>query len=328
MIIKYNRISSFDSEPSVTGFSKSDLFLKSSKIPSVVELSSYSVSGDVLYEKYKQDVGSRDFNFSGNWNFDSFLGNALSNIDELSSAVTVEWCNQNLRSQLSALSCQLYTNPNSSRHLPSYVGQVIVSFSLSSEFSVRQVYGQETRWKKIQGRFLLGAGTNAKNDSDNYGSCKAGEVIVTRAGKMGGAKVVSLKNSNVPAHSHKFDGAEWGSITEDPPTVSMRVGVECDKVYGVICTNIYDENMGSKRYMWHRDNKDWAYGEYVDDIYPTKASRCSIAELTSEGGHIDKSFSFTIKGTVTKSCGTGEGSVAPHENMPKFSVKYIWERVE
>ena len=343
MIIKYNKIASFDPIETIRSFYQNDLYLKSEQADAYdpnKDYVSYSITGQKLYNAFKIEIESQDFKFNGKWNVSGHLRDKLENIpsmDEtysISSAITEEWCLINLISKLNALSAQLYDNVLSARKLPSYVGQVIVTNSLTSESMVKMVYGGNS-WQKIEGRFLLGVGENEKNDIETYGKCLAGEMNVSRAGKMGGAKEVSLKNNNVPGHSHTVadsDGnpMEWGTLPQKKVKMSLKASTSGEAKYGVIGDGAgehYPQTLYHKNNKGHHGGLNHMTGHHPSSSgnYGDPGSVVSINDITGDG-NIDKSFSFTPKATITAACGKNESEVKPHNNVPLYIAEYIWER--
>lgn len=336
MIIQYDKISNFDQEGTIQSFSKNDLLVKSSKLDSE-QYNSYAVDCGTVYEAYKDGIeDQQNFVLDGEWVVDGVFRNNIENIPDLntsdqaiSSSVTLEWCQQNLLSRLAELSAKLYGDQDTPRKIPSYVGQIIISNTLDTEEKVSEVY--DGTWKKIEGRFLLGVGANSVNTNSEFGSCFAGDLNVSRAGKLGGAKTVSLGSNNVPGHSHKIQEMSFGQLPAK--TIGMELHHSGTGVYGVIGDGagehfpevVYHQN--NKKH--HGGSNHWFAGHTGGDSgnYGDPTTLRSIDEITGSGD-ISRTFVFTPKGTITDSCGIQDSTAKPHNNIPDYVAKHIWERIK
>lgn len=90
-------------------------------------------------------------------------------------------------------------------------------------------------WTRINGRFLLGLGSNTANTTTAYGSLSAGSINRTTAKEQGGEVTHTLAVSEMPAHAHRRYiqfGAGAGSYYGYPPgsnnagSASYQGGVE------------------------------------------------------------------------------------------------------
>lgn len=320
-IINYNRISEFPIETNFSLDNDSNYFLKSETSP---QLSSYKLNGLAIYNTIKDNVLTANFNFPGKWKFSDIVKMDKDAITDLSSAVTYEWCEENLLNLLDNLSSQLFNSDNNKLKLPSYVGQVIITNTLDTDAKVKNIYGGK-KWKQIKGRFLLGTGpTNPKTDitsgtnATNYGHSNFGDLNVTRAGKMGGAKEVTLQAKNIPSHSHRVNDCSWERLPQ--AQIIMSAHAEGEGTYGVIPTG---HNPADGKLMGHRNRKDGhkhTHGNYADP-----SSTVVVNEVTGSG-NISKSFTFTPKATVSNV--ESYNKLIAHDNMPPYIVEYIWERIE
>lgn len=135
--------------------------------------------------------------------------------------------------------------------IPSYIGEIIFSTTLSSEAKVREKYGDNTRWKRHCGYFLRGAmGLDENNNSDTVISASSYDDDDKGLKKDDGNDFIQLLSNNLPKHTHeatfygnqlttqvlskapdneKIDGAEDGG-TKKFTLASNGGGVEASKV--------------------------------------------------------------------------------------------------
>ena len=316
MVIDSNRIAHFEN---VNEYSKAlDHFVISHpyRQANIWAFRSYKITGNDLYNQYKEHIQRSDFNLSGDWLFKSPIEiNNQNSIDNISSAVNIEYCNEVLIPLLTKLSSMLFNDDNSKLSIPSYVGQIIVSNTLSSEDMVKSIYGGDS-WQKIQGRFLLGVGANEANTLNLYGTCQAGSLDIARAMKTGGANLTQLQTRTTPGHSHVVNGMGWNELPQRK--IGLTVSKSSEARYGVIPTGA-DEADGVK--MGHQGR-----GSHTSDKGPYAENPVTVNEITGNG-NINKTFTFTAKATVNQSCGLN-GLNTFHNNLPPYLVQYIWERME
>lgn len=85
--------------------------------------------------------------------------------------------------------------------IPSYIGEIIFSTTLSSEEKVKEKYGETTRWKRHCGYFLRGAGLDENNNSDIVLSASSYDDEGLK--KDGGNDSIQLLSNNLPKHTHE-----------------------------------------------------------------------------------------------------------------------------
>lgn len=208
LVINSQRISLFKSTKRIED---TDLFPITTIRPSG-SLSDYKSQkidyADLANDVIHRDVSQQSYVISSAWTFSEGLSVLNTAPKEDIDVATVSWFYQNCYQKLENLSASIYgdaANGYNAKKLPSYKGMVIVSKVITSETTLKSVYGNDTKWKKIQGRFLLGTGSNLKNTSTLFGNnTSAGNLSIAASQKKGGAKVVSLIEKNIPSHTHRF----------------------------------------------------------------------------------------------------------------------------
>ena len=101
------------------------------------------------------------------------------------------------------------------------VGSIYMSTSSTSP----SVLFTGTTWARIQGRFLLGAGSNTANTSTTYGSLSAGAINRTTIGEQGGEVSHLLTTEQIPSHYH--NGIKWAGGT------TITLGTSGGSLYGL-----------------------------------------------------------------------------------------------
>lgn len=192
-------------------------------------------------------IRKSDLALNGSWKFGNNKINRLlqstSSIDtmrawpENKSTVNVEFFEKNILKKIEELSSYIYEDP----HLPSNVGDVIFSMTLSTQAAVENIY--EGTWEQITGsKFIMGEGTVLENTMLKYGDIPTGMYAISSSdinasiskitfttgfivnGKISVALANDFKlNDNyLVEHTHRFSAAEdqfkikwirgWGGI--------------------------------------------------------------------------------------------------------------------
>lgn len=195
-------------------------------------------------------IRQSDLSLNGCWKFGNNKNNRLlqatSSIDttrawpENKSTVNVEFFEKNILKKIEELSSYIYNDP----HLPSNVGDVIFSMTLSTKTAVENIY--EGEWEQITGsKFIMGEGTVLENTMLKYGDIPTGmyaisssdindsisEIKFTNGFTVNGKGSVALANdfklndNYLVEHTHRFSAAEdqfkikwirgWGGIPHE-----------------------------------------------------------------------------------------------------------------
>lgn len=109
------------------------------------------------------------------------------------------------------------------------------------------------RWARIQGRFLLGAGSNDANTNNTYGSLEAGTVNRT-AGERGGSDKHTLTEAEMPSHRHLIYMTHDGTTEYWGPEVVRQQSTVQSSVSGYAGGDQPHNNMPPYLavYMWQR----------------------------------------------------------------------------
>ena len=254
----------------------------------------------------------------GQWNFHKPNGminiplSAVEDDQDDQDVPNLEYIYKYLISELDKLSNQLYTDDLSKKYLPSYTGMVVLGTTdkFNSQADLRRIYGQHTEWKKIEGRFLLGAGSCEGNNTSGDGSCSSGE-INTNAKSYGGVSEVTI--NYIPKHIHKFNGVN--SPDRFPERDITKFGVE---------TEIISEKLSKVRRpgnKWKHRGSDFHNHPSRPYVYNVKKEFDTSTTLEK----ITQKFSFTADGTIEDSYDTAN---APLNNIPPYKTICIWERID
>lgn len=191
------------------------------------------------------------------------------------------------------------------QHVPSVVGDVIFSMVLDTESKVIDHYGG-TRWNRIDGnKMVVGIGSCSENTITKFGELSAGEFTVNPS-EMIGSNSISLDQSEIPSHTHKFIGK--------PTNVSFNWH--------------YRGSSGEHCCVGVTSNQDWG-----------TETRHWKAKIGSLGGGIKISgrkeissagvygLSLPLDQTVFSENGVAQ-ECSEHSNVPPVLFAYVWERVE
>lgn len=211
------------------------------------EYESTKITYDDLSSTAFTAIRQSDLSLNGSWKFGNNKINRLlqatSSIDttlswpENKSTVNVEFFEKNILKKIEELSSYIYEDP----HLPSNVGDVIFSMTLSTRTAVKNIY--EGEWEQITGsKFIMGEGTVLENTMLKYGDIPTGmyaisssyinasisEIKFTGGFTVNGKGSVALANdfklndNYLVEHTHRFSAAEdqfkikwirgWGGI--------------------------------------------------------------------------------------------------------------------
>ena len=102
-------------------------------------------------------------------------------------------------------SCVIVKTQAKSNVIPSYVGMIIYSSTLSTLAKVQAQYGSNTTWTQLEGVFLLGA-----------------DATYT-AGSTGGEAEHTLTTAEMPSHNHSL-ACRWSGTTGSSGTLGQMDG--------------------------------------------------------------------------------------------------------
>lgn len=205
-----------------------------------------------LSVKIFDSIRTSNLTLNGSWRFGNNKNNillqstktldmtaVLSDLAESESTLNVEYFKNKILQEIYNLSSYIYDRP----HLPSNVGDVIFSTSLTSTAQVQGIYAG--RWARIEGdRFIIGHGPVNENTMTKYGEISEGMYnITTQANSSiseinfspgltinGKSKVALLNNFKLSdnylvEHTHKFSADDdsfeiqwirgWGGIPHE-----------------------------------------------------------------------------------------------------------------
>lgn len=333
---------------------------------------SYTCTYNTIYSSViNRDVRTQDFTISSNWTFATGLSvvpdyqnpRTRNGVD----VATVSYFYKELyKEHFCALSAKMYGDSSGDKKFeakakPSYIGMVVIHAEFNIEDKLKKVYGTNTAWKKLGGRFLLTVGSNLKNTSTKYGNnTMAGSLSFASAKRMGGTKSVLLETKHIASHKHTLcsngEVLPLGKITKKKTLdLGDSLKLEPDLVFGV-CTTPGAENspdwgagfaaaggkvssvvagMGGIKCQTHIPTPAYSgSGRHMraNTAGTYAADPISISDLWG-GGVQTKSITGTFQarfdvGGMTRSCSSN--SVVPnvpHNNIPPFIIEYIWERI-
>lgn len=253
----------------------------------------------------------------GNWSFKSG-GLFVDDRNILPNSTTVinkKYALEMFTQKLNELSAEIYGR----LHIPSCVGEFIFSTSLNSLEKVQKMYGTNTKWVQIPGRFIMGGAHmidgGSTSDGSEYG--KKSEI-----GKNYGACNVELNIRNVPQHSHSVN------FDDTPKTIRVNETVEFGKSSVVVmgsrkATPLIGEGGpdgvgdGTKAFCVLSDRRILADFEVEHDGYNKEEEPdTDAAKHTCEA-------EVSSRGTIQ----ANSGGNAPHNNIPPFYSVYIWRRI-
>lgn len=255
-----------------------------------------------------------DLDITGKWEFavknssglsieTSCITNAVS-CQNLSVVVNSNYLNNVYLREIENFRNYIYRAP----HVPSLVGDVIFSTTLTTSVDVARIYGG-TKWNLIgNGTMILGDGPCEANNMTKYGNCSSGEVNFTEKSTrdyLSGANKVELKPENIPNHNHKFIGGSasghfgwsYGGSSQQPAS-----------------TDAVNQKGKNARIS----------GYYVGKV---SALAGGIKIRGETGVSSAKLFgrSRSLDSTIFSSSGT-EQTQESHNNVPPVMFAYIWQR--
>jgi len=297
----------------ISQLSSTDIFIFSDANPSIPKtyVEEYShLSADVLH---KLEL-SGNFNPDGTWKFGSnnHYIRVLQTPSAGTDAITLKYNNDNYIEKVNWLRGKLFNTVNTELSIPSFVGMVIITDLDNHDDILLSMYGANTRWRQIQGRFLLAAGYDVC--SNNLSVEQFGRIDdtfkVRRSNILGGEERTELDVKNIPPHRHCFNGVN-NTINKFPALHidSSRFPGEADpKTVSGACQ--YDTSHSI--YWKHRHKSKGQYPSGAD------------AFITMPTGSYEKEFTFKVNGEIAENVDTAHGI---HNNMPPYVKKYIWERI-
>ena len=338
-VVASKRISDF---PEVAEVRSDDLYPMSRESPGIPPTyKSYTFKYGNLYDSaITRDVDHHDFRISSVWSFASGLSVDVASTAKFTSAdiATVQWFAERVYPKLTSLSTQMYgsdANHYKPSFMPSYVGMVVIGGEgLSVESQLKSVYGSNTSWRRITGRFILCCGENGANTTGQLGSnTRAGDLAFASAGKMGGTPRVKLQTKNIPSHTHVMTdngkSIPYGKFAEreKPLETSLEGGGE----YGIVTSPEAAANPDwtDRITPAMHTTMEATYDRYkVRPIANYPGEAVSIASLL--GGRKEKvmTCSFQAKFDVGEMTVGGQkfSATEGHDNKPPYLGRYIWER--
>lgn len=199
---------------------------KSYKISYTNLINSYINYMRIMVNTYSNNNTISYFNPKGKWKFtkkvninnnDDVNNVKVSNKEEFNSlkerAITYEYANK-LLNQLEDFRQNYYgyedNNNNWVQRLPSYIGMVVINDNLSELSQLQNIYGEDTGWKKIPGRYILGAGQMTdKNNTNKFGNTNISQINVS-VKRTGGTERIPINELDLVKHSHKFNPRSSG----------------------------------------------------------------------------------------------------------------------
>lgn len=317
----------------------------------------------------ERDVSKSNFTLSSTWTFDGGLSvvpkdtNARSRVST-DVATMSYFYNKLYVDHFCKLSAMMYgkTPDFNCEKRPSYIGMVVISKTMNTSNKLTAVYGRDTVWEKLGGRFLLTVGSNLANNSNKYGNnTSAGDINFASAKRMGGTKEVLLTTKNICPHIHTLcengkalqlgklperekpldpdleGGGEYG-ICSTPGAAGSPdwgkgfadIGELAKQVGGIESLHHEDTpatsgHGGRLSNGWHNTRRQNKPGTYA-------SGAISPSEIWGGGVQTKEVFgTFQAKfdvGEMTDKCSSKTPLVnVPHNNIPPLIVEYIWERV-
>lgn len=292
----------------VGSVAENDLLLAAQKPSSSDPIKSYKLQLSSVGEYTLDGLEAKDpFAPLGQWNFrgsNTMINIPLSAVNLSTDVPNIEYAYKTLIAELDKLSAQLYSDDPEELLLPSYVGMVVIGDDTLNEKMMADIYGANTTWQRIKGRFILGAGAPGSGNSTGiYGSNTRGTNVPAK--KYGGAKSVSLKG--IPGHTHRFEDANYGKF---PNCDDIEIEVKTIGIFDK--TKKLREPAGAFHYSnsWGRKAVQTAVGCDKTNLPPAKT--------------VEADFEFTAKGKILKNSGTNSA----HFNIPPYYGTCIWERIK
>lgn len=211
---------------------QSDLFIFSTLNNSnpLYNYSTNLISYEKIYEKIRSKIISYNdtIPINSNWIFNKLSSSIHINTDSIKReiannnktvAINVDYFHTNIVQSIYDLSTDIYKI----NYLPSTIGDIITSSTLSTLELVKQIYGANTNWTQIYGKSIIGycsAAADAEmNTTHKYGEISENYTIIGSSG----SKNVRLEINNIPGHEHKL------TLRPDTPKVPAHLSWISDK---------------------------------------------------------------------------------------------------
>lgn len=232
-------------------------------------------------------------------------------------AVNIEFFKDYAIKSIYDLSNYIYNDP----HIPSFIGQVVYSYTLATEQSMKRIYGDHTAWQSISDRFILGTGKNLENTTIKYGELQNNAVDYNLNNVGGEATTILNESAGFPGHVHPFKAQAASG------TLHFHFGTGQDEEA---------RNAGHTWFSWEdRHKMKHKYGQRSDwqiekgnmsTISSTLSGtgRASTASATRASGSFG---SPKIKSDIYSETGQLISEQKNHNNMPPSIILYCWERI-
>ena len=300
------KLSDFETTENIN---KNDLFLAAKNN----QVKSCSTQLSTIGEYALDNIETRCMVPAGQWNFNgpkAMINIPLSALSSDNNVPNIRYAYETLISKLNELSTKLYTDDENLQVLPSYKGMVVLGNNFDNAKKLTRLYGSHTKWKKIEGRFIFGAGPCTSNNTQTYGSMTAGEISL-QAKRYGGTNKVKL--NGLPKHSHRFSPGMESEVHFGKMPVA---GIEFDLDYTWLTENI--EKLSNPAGTLRHSGK-WGMSSTEAAVKPQQNTDINP-------GIVEKEWTFKAQGELLEN--TSSWRNEPHNNIPPFYVTHIWERVK
>lgn len=281
-----------------------------------------------------------DKKFSKAWHESNY--GTTGNFPDLScgqAPVTYEYYIKGLLQKVYDLSAEIYNKYEF--HLPSYVGMIVCSGTLTDINAVKKIYGKNTNWKQISFSFMCGQTTTGNTEANSYFKYGHMEPYEFSAREYGlataeyysnnsqGEEFTKLTEKNLINHTHllsamfqKFN-LQWNGYLE----MVNEDGNETEtfKIWKIL------------REIELKPEEVWVIsGTPGGSPYVSDYAKISLEALQWKvtGGEVVSSedlYGNDIEMSDEIYSESGEkinvADVVYHRNMPPFETKYVWERI-